>query len=115
MIVWEEEFPSSYRVPREVVRLVDRGILEDMSWRHDPAPSFGTRLRDKNWVRLWVEYPDPAKRMGWDRRYTVIVQPEPTVPFGWRMVSTDNMYEALMWLTELLQIRGTLCRFKIGG
>lgn len=114
MISWEEEFPSSYRVPREIVRLVDSGVLEDMSWRQDPAPSFGARLRDKNWVRLWVEYPDPAKRLGWDHRYTVVVQPEPTIPFGCKMVSTENMYEALTWLTEILRMRGPKCRFKIG-
>lgn len=113
MIVWQEEFPSSYRVPREIVHLVEDGVLEDMSWRHDPSPSFGGRLRDKNWLRLWVEHPDPEKRIGWEHRYTVIVQPEPTVPFGWKMVSTEDLCEALSWVAGIVRMKGPKCRFKI--
>jgi len=113
MIVWQEEFPKSYRVPAEVLRLADSGVIEDMSWRHDPCPSFGTRLKDKNYVRLWVEHPDSERRAGWDRRYTLVVQPEPSVPFGWKLVATDDVYEALTWLTEVLRARGQRCRFKI--
>jgi len=115
MIVWQEEFPSSYRVPREVVRLADTGVLEDMSWRQDPSPSFGARLRDKNWIRLWVEHPDPNRRLGWEHRYTVVLQPEPAIPFGCMLVSTEDVYEALTWLTEIVRMKGPRWRFKISG
>lgn len=113
MIVWQEEFPSSYRVPKEIVRLVESGVIEDMSWRNEPSPSFGIRLKDKNWVRLWVEHPDPARRQGWEHRYTVVVQPEPAIPFGWKMVSTDDVYEALTWLTGIMKMKGPKIRFKV--
>lgn len=113
MMTWQEEFPSSFRVPKEIVHLVDAGIIEDMSWRQDPSPSFGARLKDKNFVRLWVEHPDPSRRIGWDRRYTLVVQPEPSVPFGWKLVSTDDIYEALTWLTEVIRTRGPRWRFKV--
>jgi hypothetical protein len=112
-VIWQEEFPSSFRVPKEIVRLASSGVIEDMSWRQDPAPSFGARLKDKNFVRLWVEHPDIERRMGWGRRYTLVVQPEPSIPFGWIIVSTDDVYEALSWLTELLRNRGRHCRFKV--
>lgn len=113
MIVWHEEFPSVYRVPLEIVKLVESGVVEDMSWRQDPAPSFGRKLKNKNWVRLWVEHPDPVQRIGWDRRYTVIVQPDPSIPFGWKMVATDDIYEALTWLTGIVKLRNPGFRFQI--
>lgn len=113
MIVWQEEFPSSYRVPRDVIRLVEAGVIEDMSWRNDPSPSFGVKLKDKNWVRLWVEHPDPHRREGLADRYTIVVQPEPAVPFGWRMVATDDLYEALTWLMEIVRMKGPRWRFKV--
>lgn len=113
MMVWQDEFPKSYRVPMEVTRLVNTGVIEDMSWRQDPSPSFGVRLKDKNYVRLWVEHPDPDRRMGWDRRYTLVLQPEPSIPFGLKLVATDDIYEALTWLTEVLRVRGPRWRFKV--
>lgn len=113
MIVWKEEFPSSYRIPKEIVRLVEDGVIEDMSWRQDPAPSFGRKLRDKNWVRLWVEHPDPLRRIGWDQRLTVIVQPDPAIPFGLKMVSTEDLYEALTWLAWIIKTRSPGFRFQI--
>ncbi len=112
-IIWEEEFPSSYRVPREMGKLVMAGLVEDMSWRQDPCPSFGTKLRDKNWVRMWIEHPNVGLRRGWPDRYTVVVQPDPLVPFGWRMVATEDFGESLMWLTEIIKIGGPRWKFKI--
>lgn len=113
MIVWPDEFPASYRVPRDVIKLVEAGLVEDMSWRNEPSPSFGIKLKDKNWVRLWVEHPDPARRVGWTDRYTVVIQPEPAVPFGWRMVATDDVNEALAWLLEIVRMKGSRVRFKV--
>lgn len=113
MIVWQEEFPSSYRVPRDIDHLVEAEVVEDMSWRNDPSPSFGVKLKDKNWVRLWVEHPDPERRLGWPDRYTIVVQPEPAVPFGWKMLGTQDVNEALGWLTEIIRTKGPRWRFKV--
>jgi hypothetical protein len=110
---WQEEFDSSFRVPRDIVRMVESGILEDMSWRNDPSPSFGTRLKDKNWVKIWVEHPNPTGRVGWPDRYTIVIQPEPAVPFGWKMLGTENTSEALVWLTEIIRMKGPKWRFKV--
>lgn len=113
MTAWQEDFPSSFRVSKEILDLVYSGVIEDMSWRQDPSPSFGIRLKDKNFVRLWVEHPDRERRMGWDKRYTLVVQPDLAVPFGWKLVATDDVYEALTWLTEVLRTRGPRWRFKV--
>lgn len=113
MIVWEEEFPSSYRVPWEVIRLVNSGVMEDLSWRHDPSPSFGARLKDKNWVRLWVEHPIKEKRLGWRDRFTIVVQPELAVPFGWKLLGTEDRDQAVIWMWKIVSERGPRCRFKV--
>lgn len=115
MIVWKEEFPSSYQVPVEILELVFDGFLEDMSWRQDPCPSFGRKLKDKNWVRLWVEHPDPVQRIGWPDRYTIIVQPEPSIPFGWKMVSTESVHPAMSGLMALINKRKSGLKFYIKG
>lgn len=112
-VVWQEEFPKSYRVPGDIIKLVYSDILTDLSWRNDPAPSFGVKLRDKNWVRLWVEHPDPARRLGWEDRYTVVVQPEPSIPFGWKLLGTEDLYIALDSLIDVIKMRGPKCHFKI--
>jgi hypothetical protein len=113
VIVWQDEFPASYRVPKDIVGLVYAGVIEDMSWRNDPSPSFGAKLKDKNWVRLWVEHPDADRRAGWPDRYTIIVQPEPAVPFGWKLLGTNDLNEALSWLTEIIRTKGPRWRFKV--
>jgi hypothetical protein len=113
VIVWPDEFPASYRVPRDVERLVMSGMVEDMSWRNDPSPSFGAKLKDKNWFRLWVEHPDVHRRIGWPHRYTLVVQPEPAVPFGWKLLGTDDLAEALLWAAQVVRMKGPKCRFRV--
>ncbi len=112
-LIWQEEFHSSYRVPRELGKLVGSGLVEDMSWRQDPCPSFGTKLRDKNWVRMWCEHPTSGLRRGWPDRYTVIVQPDPLVPFGWRMWGGEDFSTALTCLTDIIRLGGPRWKFKI--
>lgn len=113
MLVWPEEFPSSYRVPRDIERLAMSGIVEDMSWRNDSSPSFGVKLKDKNWVRLWIEHPDPQRRIGWPNRYTIVIQPEPAIPFGWKLIGTDDLQEALLWISQVVLMKGPQCRFRV--
>lgn len=112
-MAWNEEFQETYRVSRYVTNLVEAGLIEDMSWRNDPSPSFGAKLKDKNWVRLWVEHPDPELRQGWPKRYTIVIQPEPDVLFGWKMMATDDLNEALAWLTHILLMKGPRWRFDV--
>lgn len=111
MPVWLEEFPASYRVPYEVERLVAAGTFEDMSWRHELTPSFGARLPDKNWVRIWVEHPDPRMRRMWDARYTVMIQPDPAVLFGLRIIATDDLALAIWYAIGATKLRKRPWRF----
>ncbi len=111
--MWQEEFPEHYRVPNEVMNLVISGDIEDMSWRHDPCPSFGKRLPGGTWVRLFVEHPDPAERRLWECRFTVMVQPDPSVMFGLRVGCTDDTILALAHLKRVVFDRRRGWRFKI--
>jgi hypothetical protein len=113
LIVWQNEFPSSYRVPRDLEKLVLSGVVEDMSWRNDPSPSCGVRLKDKNWVRLWVEHPDLNRRIGWPNRYTIVIQPEPAIPFGWKMIGTEDLPAALSWVAQIVRMKAPRCRFRV--
>lgn len=110
---WTEEFPPTYHVPSRICALVFDGVLEDMSSRHDDCPSFGARLRSRDWVRLWVEHPQPVARKGWSSRFTVIVQPDPMVLFGRRMLQTEDPEEARRCVLWLLKKRNLLFRFRI--
>lgn len=102
---WHQEFPG-HEIPHGVLLLVGSGALEDMSWRNDPAPSFGARLRDKNWIRLWVEHQDPSRRSEFPNRFTVMIQPDPAVPFGRRIAATEDMGEALEEIIRTMKTRG---------
>jgi hypothetical protein len=113
MNTWQDEFSKEYVVPIQIEKMVEKGILEDMSWKQDPCPSFGAKLRDKNWVRLWIEHPHAKERHGWQNQYTVVIQPDPAVVFGWRMASTDRFSHAFYALQEIIRVGGPRWKFKI--
>jgi hypothetical protein len=114
MIVWMDEFSPSYKVPVRLEHLVLGGALDDMSWRQDLCPSFGVKLRDKNWVRLWVEHPFREGRRKWALRFTVVIQPDPEITFGRMAAATDDFEAAYARLLETLNARGGRPgRFKI--
>lgn len=115
MKTWLAEFPAHFCVPHAVGHLVRDSILEDMSWRNDPCPSFGARLKDHNWVRLWVDHPNPAARRMWETRYTILVQPDPAVTFGLRIIGTDDLGLALWYLNETIRTKRRGWKFKISG
>lgn len=105
-----------YKVPHIFSKLAEDGIIEDMSWRNDPCPSFGAKLPDKNFVRIWVEHPMKDARKCWPTRFTILVQPDLNVPFGRRILATDYLNEAYGQLLYLVRSRGILARqgrFKV--
>jgi len=115
---WDQEFPPDFHVPRRFAKLVAGGVIEDMSWRNDPCPSFGVKLKDKNWARLWVEHPNADLRRGWPRRFTIIIQGDPTVTFGRRILATDDpqtAYDKMVALAESRGARARQGRFKIAS
>jgi hypothetical protein len=105
-MIWEDEFPSSFRVPWPIEALVMRGILEEMSWRNDPAPSFGARLRDRRWARLWTEHPDPECRKRWPFRFILMIQSDPSSTAGEMLAETDDLAEALRRIEAVLYRHG---------
>ena len=68
---WEIEFEPSFKVPEEILRLVDLGVLEDSSWHNDVAPSFTAALPggEDMHIRLWVDHPNRKEREGSGDRY----------------------------------------------
>lgn len=107
-----------YKVPHIFCTLVEEGVIEDMSCRNDPCPSLGAKLADKNFVRIWVEHPVKDARKCWPTRFTIIVQPDPSVFFGRRILATDDLEHAYMKLMSLVRSRGIWARqgrFKISS
>lgn len=109
---WKEEFPAGYDVPWELEKLVEHGVLEDTSWRNDPAPSFSAPLRDRAWIRLWTEHPTPEHRRGFSSRYALVFQKDLTLPFGETLLETDDIKMALYNLDNLLEERGTKKKWR---
>lgn len=113
VIVWKDEFSPSYNVPIRLENLVLAGALDDMSWRQDLCPSFGVRLKDKNWARLWVEHPFREGRRKWALRFTLVLQLDPEIAFGRMAAATDDFEQAYARLLETLNARGRPDHFRI--
>jgi hypothetical protein len=112
MTSWRDEFPQHFAVPIQIEKMVEKGTLEDMSWKQDPCPSFGAKLKDKSWVRIWVEHPYSQERRGWPDLYTLVIGPDPSVSFGW-MRSFDYFPYAFYALQEIIRVGGPRWKFKI--
>lgn len=115
--VYEEEFPNGYKAPRQILDLVDSGLLEDTSWRGDKSPSFGAKLKDGNLLRIWVEHPNKSRRKGSPWRYSVFIQKDFESPPDDEIVETDDANEAAFWLRHILAERGLEVkpRFRLLG
>lgn len=67
---WRQWFPE-FAVPGSVEKLVKSGVLKD-STRYDHAsPNFDAVLSDGTTLTLWVEHPDPDKRIGQMARFGI--------------------------------------------
>lgn len=83
---WIREFGLEWRVPWQILRLVDEGIARDASWRNDVCPSFsrefdvGGGLDDR--LTLWSDHPVLGSREFSDTfRFHIMWNPE-NVPDG---------------------------------
>lgn len=92
---WEKEHGPEYDVPSIVQALVDRKVLEDISWHNDSAPSFA--ILDPNnedyGIRLWVEHPIKSRREMEGPRFGV--QLGELASEADDEISTDDLEEAL--------------------
>jgi hypothetical protein len=51
----------------------------------------------------------------WETRYTILVQPDPAVTFGLRIIGTDDLGLALWYLNETIRTKRRGWKFKISG
>ena len=61
---WQKEHGFDYDIPAAVEFLVDKKVLEDVSWHNDTAPSFhiADPNQDNYGIRLWVDHPFSGNR-----------------------------------------------------
>jgi hypothetical protein len=57
----QNQFPD-LDVPRDILELVEAGVLEDTSWHNDVCASFESFRGEEPGIRLWVDHSDPAQR-----------------------------------------------------
>lgn len=93
---WKEEFGAKYKVPALFLGLVERGLLEDRSWRNDTGPSVWHDLPDGTSVVLWVDHPAKGNRRGPGTRYFVqLVDPEGRRGWPKDVAATDDAAEVV--------------------
>jgi hypothetical protein len=109
---------SGIEIPFVIRKMVEDGILEEMPLDAD-CPAFCAGFQDDKrrrlWACLWVENKDHESRRTWPSRFTLTVQPDPTVMFGRRVCSTDDLSEAVERLKGILKggLKDKQGRFKI--
>lgn len=86
---WESVFGYQFEVPKFVQFLVQKKILQDISYGNDTSPSFGvwSPISDRR-VVFWVDHPIKSKRENLGERFHVQVDQE--IHF-----SSDDLEEAL--------------------
>lgn len=67
-MAWQEWFPD-FKVPRDVQKLVDAGLLRDTTLDWSASPNFTAVLSDGRPLVLHVEHPMAGKRTGQEKRY----------------------------------------------
>lgn len=97
---WEKEHGAGYDVPAIVQYLVDRKVLEDISWHNDTAPSFAIADPEKEdfGIRLWVDHPIKSMRELEGQRFGVQLGMFSSESED--EISTDELEEALTKLFE---------------
>lgn len=74
---WIHEHGRAYEVPGFIEFLVEKKIIEDLSWHNDVSPSFGVSDdRTEKLVRLWVDHPFKDHRETQGTRFAVTVEEE---------------------------------------
>lgn len=94
-------------IPYIIRKMVEDGVLEEMPFNPDGCPGFSAGFHDGHRRRLWaciyIEDKDGSGRRVWNTRFTVTVQPDPTILFGRRIVATEDLSEAILSINKLLK------------
>jgi hypothetical protein len=93
---WDREFPPEYEPHPGIVRIVDLGWAQDMSWHNDTAPSFGLAFPDETLIRIWShpENPEDREEPEWPR-FLVSKEGPPSGEFV-TLIDTDDAGEAIL-------------------
>jgi hypothetical protein len=98
---WFDEFESYYEIPGIIPFLIRKGILKDLSWHNDVAPSFGVVQDDGSDIRIWVDHPFKSHRQYQEARFMITVTEKEDSVFSFY---TDDLEEALETLFSKLAL-----------
>lgn len=97
---------TGHEIPYIIRKMAADGVLEEMPC-DSFCPSFSAAFRDGHrrrlWACVWIENRDTKARKTWSTRFTLTVQPDPTVFFGRRVIGTDDLSELVVALNRLLK------------
>jgi hypothetical protein len=70
---WEKEHGPEYDIPSLIGHLVEKKVLQDISWHNDSAPSFAILApnNEEYGIRLWVDHPIKSMRETENERFAV--------------------------------------------
>lgn len=93
---------TSCSVPMFNEYLTDVPVPEswtDVSWGNDSAPSFLVERYGEKWLKVWIDHPDPAKRVAGERFALVLIDDEePDEPED--LFETDNFGELISAIAD---------------
>lgn len=94
-------------IPYIIQKMIEDGVLEEMPFDPDGCPGFSAGFHDGHRRRLWaciyIDDKNGTGRKIWKTRFTVTVQPDPTVLFGRRVLATNDLSEAVLSLNKILK------------
>lgn len=96
--MWVLAHGYAYDVPTDMQKLVDDGILKDISYKNDTCPRFETAGGDYD---IWVEHPQEKMRECEGRRFTVVKKEEDIM--GDMVLETDTLASLLSWIETHIQ------------
>lgn len=103
-MTWRRFFPK-HRIPKDILRLVDAGVLKDETTREDYVPRFETKFQDGSELVLWVDHPDPRRRWNLEGiRYELSLHEPGRSPETW--LETNDLDEILLGIAQVFYEKG---------
>lgn len=93
--LWIVDFGLAWRVPWQILALVDRGEARDTSWLNDVCPSFSREFETGHRLVLWSNHPDPAERETGTRPRFAVDWVTPDDEWPWAIMETEDVDEAV--------------------
>ena len=74
---YKEEFPN-FSMPEVVIKAIEQGVIEDISWHNDAMPSF----EFKDGRILWVDFDDEGKTFEDGKRFHLTSNDDTSIDVG---------------------------------